>query len=114
MENCIFCKIINKEIPARIVYEDENVLAFEDINPAAPVHVLVVPKKHFNDLNDLNELDAEITGNIFLIIKRLASEFGVAASGYRVVVNCGPDSGQEVAHLHYHILGGKKLGKNIC
>ncbi|MCM1566594.1 MAG: histidine triad nucleotide-binding protein [Dehalobacter sp. 4CP] len=113
MDNCIFCKIVNKEIPLAIVFENEDILCFKDINPVAPVHILVIPKKHLTSLNDLTEDDMAVTGRIFVLIKQLAVEFGVAESGYRVVVNCGPDGGQEVGHLHYHLIGGKPLGKKI-
>ncbi|AHF09207.1 MULTISPECIES: histidine triad nucleotide-binding protein [Dehalobacter] len=113
MDNCIFCKIVNKEIPSAIVFENEDILCFKDINPVAPVHILVIPKKHLTSLNDLTEDDMAVTGRIFVLIKQLAAESGVAESGYRVVVNCGPDGGQEVGHLHYHLIGGKPLGKKI-
>lgn len=114
MENCIFCKIVNKQIPAQIVYENENILCFQDINPVAPVHILVIPKKHFVSINEISEQDIELIGEIFIIIKNLASKFEVADSGYRVIANTGLDGGQEVAHLHFHLIGGKKLGKKIC
>lgn len=113
MTDCIFCKIINKEIPSEVVYEDDYILAFNDIYPLAPVHILVIPKKHLISVNDLTEEDSGTIGRIFLIIKELAAKFGVADSGYRVVTNTGADGGQVVGHLHYHLLGGQELGKKI-
>jgi len=114
MDNCLFCKIVNKEIPGDIVYEDAEILAFKDINPVAPVHLLVIPKKHLTSMNDLSAEDTEVVGKIFLVLKKLAAEYGVDASGYRVVVNTGADGGQQIGHLHYHLIGGKKLGVKIC
>ena len=113
MENCIFCKIINGEIPSNKVYEDDEILAFKDINPVAPVHILVIPKKHINSLNEIKEEDEKLIGKIFTTIKQIAKEQGIAENGYRIVNNCGEDGGQEVKHLHFHILGGKKLGTKI-
>jgi len=111
---CIFCKIVNGEIPAKVVYEDDKVMAFHDINPQAPVHVLVIPKKHISTLNDIEEGDRELIGHMFLTIKKIAKELGIAESGYRVLVNCNRDGGQEIYHLHFHILGGKPLGPMVC
>ncbi len=113
MENCIFCKIINGEIPSNKVYEDDDILAFKDINPVTPVHILIIPKKHINSLNDIEPEDEKIIGKIFLKIKQIAKEQGIAENGYRIVNNCGEDGGQEVQHLHFHLLGGKKLGTKI-
>lgn len=113
MQDCIFCKIIRQEIPSEVVYEDDDILAFKDIYPAAPVHILIIPKKHIASVNEITEEDVKIIGNIFLVIKRLATDLGVAESGYRVVTNIGRDGGQEVGHLHYHLLAGKPLGKKI-
>ena len=113
MEDCLFCKIIKGEIPSTKVYEDEFVYAFKDINPEAPVHILVVPKKHIESGNGIEEVDENIMGKIFLAIKKIAKEQGVAQSGYRVVSNCGKDAGQTVMHLHFHILGGKELGEKV-
>lgn len=109
MEDCIFCKIINKEIPSQILYEDEEIIAFKDIEPVAPVHVLVVPKKHISSVMDLSDGDNAIIGKIYSVIKKLAVELGVNDSGFRVVTNCGEDAGQTVKHIHFHLLGGKKL-----
>ena len=111
---CVFCKIVKKEIPAKVVYEDEKVIAFHDINPQAPVHVLVIPKEHIPTLNDLEKKHKELTGHIFLVIKEIAKELGIAESGYRVLVNCNRDGGQEIYHLHFHLLGGKPLGPMVC
>lgn len=106
----IFTKIINREIPASIVFENDKVLAFKDINPAAPVHILVIPKKEIATLNDITEEDKDLIGEIFLAIGQITKELGMDKEGYRVISNCNEYGGQEVFHLHYHILGGKKLG----
>ena len=109
-DDCIFCKIIKGEIPSNKVYENEYVLAFNDLNPIAPVHVLVIPKIHIESLEDVNEDNIEYISKIHLAFKEIAKITGVSESGYRVVSNCGADAGQAVKHLHYHFLGGKKLG----
>lgn len=114
MNDCIFCKIIKKEIPSSIVYEDNEILAFRDINPVAPVHILVIPKKHIESLVDLKKEDELLIGKIYTAINKIAEQEKISDKGFRVVVNCGEDGGQEVKHLHYHILGGKKLGVKIC
>lgn len=113
MEECVFCKIINKEIPADIVYEDEEIIAFKDIQPAAPIHILVIPKKHIPSLAYLTEEDELLIGKIYTVINKVAEGQGVKEKGYRVIVNCGEDGGQEVGHLHFHLLAGKKLGEKI-
>ena len=113
MENCVFCKIINREIPSEIVYEDENVIAFKDVNPAAPIHILVVPKNHIETLLDVSQQDIDIIAYIYQIINKIARDNGFAKNGFRVIANCGKDSGQEVMHIHFHVLGGKKLGDKI-
>ncbi len=113
MEDCLFCKIAAGEIPSNKVYEDDEVLAFRDISPKAPTHILIIPKKHIARLADADEADAVLLAKIQILAKLLAEAEGIAASGYRVVTNSGEDSGQEVQHLHYHLLGGKKLG-DIC
>lgn len=105
---CIFCGIINGEIPSKKVYEDEFVYAFYDINPNAPVHVLVVPKKHIDSIAVVDECNIEIVSRIMLTIPKIADSLGLK-NGYRVITNCGEDGGQTVLHLHFHILGGKKL-----
>lgn len=109
MADCLFCKIINKEIPASIVFEDEKVLVFNDINPQAPVHFLAIPKKHIAGVAELEKEDQELVGYLYLAMKKLAAEKGLDKSGYRIVVNNGQDAGQAVAHLHFHLLGGRPL-----
>lgn len=106
MDDCIFCKIAGKQIPSNVIYEDEQVLAFHDIDQKAPVHFLVIPKRH---MKSLLEADSETIAHIFMVIKKLAAELGVSESGFRVVSNAGPDAGQSVAHLHFHVLGGRSL-----
>ena len=113
MKNCIFCKIINREIPSNIVYEDEEIIAFNDINPAAPIHILVIPKKHIETLLDISEEDSSLIAYIYQIINKIAEEKGFDKKGFRVITNCGEDSGQEVKHIHFHVLAGKKLGDKI-
>lgn len=108
MENCLFCKIINGEIPTNKVYEDDEILAFKDINPKAPVHILVIPKKHISSAKEIKEEDEALIGKMFTVINKIAKEFDLE-NGYRIVNNCGEDGGQEVMHLHFHLLGGKKL-----
>ncbi|MGM9567943.1 MAG: histidine triad nucleotide-binding protein [Clostridia bacterium] len=110
MSDCIFCKIINKEIPSKIVYEDDDILAFEDINPLAKIHILLIPKKHIETAADLQEEDAAVIGKIYLVAKKIAEEKGMAEDGYRIVNNCKEFGGQEVFHIHFHLLGGEKLG----
>ena len=106
----IFKKIIDKEIPADIIYEDNDFLAFKDINPQAKVHVLVIPKKEIKSLNDISEEDIMLLGKLQLLISKLAKDLGIADNGYRVISNVNGDGGQEVYHIHYHILGGDKIG----
>lgn len=113
MEDCLFCKIIKKEIPSEIVYEDDEIIAFKDINPVAPIHILVIPKKHIESLNDLEKEDEILIGKIYTKIKDIGIKQGLEKTGYRVIVNCGKDAGQEVMHLHFHLVGGKKLGQKI-
>lgn len=105
----IFKKIIDGEIAANIVHDDEHCLAFHDVSPQAPVHVLVIPKKEVVSIEHLVEEDAELLGHLWLTIRNVARDLGLAEKGYRVVVNCGSDGGQTVDHLHFHILGGRKL-----
>lgn len=114
MDDCIFCKIIKREIPSSIVYEDNEIIAFRDVNPQAPIHILVIPKKHISSLVDLKEEDEMVVGRIYTVINKIAEQEGIDQKGFRVIVNCGEDGGQEVKHLHFHILGGKKLGVKIC
>jgi len=107
--DCIFCKIAEGTIPSRKVYEDEHVLAFHDIQPQAPVHMLVIPKKHIASLDEASAEDERLLGQAMLAARHVAREAGLAADGYRVVTNIGPNSGQVVFHLHLHVLGGEKL-----
>lgn len=110
MTDCIFCKIAAGEIPAGIVYDDEHVLAFRDINPQAPVHVIVIPRRHIPTLNDLSPEDAGLIGQMFLAARQVASDLGVADSGYRTLINCNRDGGQDVFHVHMHLLAGRMMG----
>jgi histidine triad (HIT) family protein len=112
-ENCLFCKIIKKEISAHIIYENDYIIAFEDIHPAAPVHYLVVPKKHIVDTNSIEEADGIYIIEVFKGIKEVAKILNIAENGYRVICNCGEDGGQVVHHIHFHLLGGKRLGPKI-
>ena len=113
MEDCLFCKITKGEIPSNKVYEDEEILAFKDINPVAPIHILVIPKKHIGSLAHMEKEDEIIVGKIYGVINKIAEEQGFKENGYRVIVNCGKDAGQEVMHLHFHLLAGKKFGEKI-
>ena len=113
MADCVFCKIIKREIPSDIVYEDDRVIAFKDVNPAAPIHILVVPKKHIENLLQVSEEDGDIISYIYKVINKIAIDNNFAQNGFRVIANCGKDSGQEVMHIHFHVLGGKKLGDKI-
>ena len=112
-DDCIFCKIIKGEIPSEKVYEDEYVLGFKDINPAAPIHILIIPKKHIASLADIKSEDKDYIWKIHEAMNKIAIEQGFINDGYRVIVNCGKDAGQEVMHLHYHILSGVKMGDKI-
>jgi len=107
--DCLFCKIANKEILAKIRFENENFIAFDDINPKAPIHILLVPKKHLPSVAALEDSDQDLIGKMILTAKKIAEENEIS-NGFRLVFNSGPDSGQEVDHIHLHILGGKKLG----
>ena len=109
MEDCIFCKIIAGEMPGEIVYKDERVTAFRDIHPVAPTHILIVPNKHIPDVNHLNPDEEEIVGHLFLVARQLAIQEGIDKSGYRLIINNGPDAGQIVFHLHLHLIGGQKM-----
>jgi len=109
MENCLFCKIIKKEIPAEIVFENEDILAFKDIDPQAPVHILLVPKEHIPTTNDLEENHKELVGAIYLVAKSLAKKYGISEDGYRTVFNCNKNGGQAVYHIHLHLLGGRQM-----
>ena len=113
MEDCIFCKISKGEIPSEKVYEDEEVLAFKDIHPAAPIHILVIPKKHIAKVTDIMPEDEALVGKMYTVINKIAKEQGFAEDGFRIIINCGRDAGQEVMHLHFHILAGTKMGPKI-
>ena len=108
-EECIFCRIVAGEVPSDIVYQDEDFLAFRDISPQAPTHVLVIPKTHITSLAELTEGQQGLVGRLIIIAKNLAEKEGIAEGGYRLVINCGPDGGQVVPHLHLHIIGGRRL-----
>jgi histidine triad (HIT) family protein len=110
MSECLFCGIIDGAIKGDIVYQDPSIVAFKDIHPRAPVHILIVPRKHIATLLDLESGDSQIVGEIFRVAGKLAREYGVEKRGFRVVVNCGAEAGQSVFHLHYHLLGGRSLG----
>jgi len=122
MDSCIFCKIVAKQIPANIVYEDDDVLAFEDINPAAPVHLLVIPKQHVASLSECSAAHAVVLGKMLALAPRLAEERGIAvktddngqrSGGFKTLINTGPDGGQEVYHLHLHVYGGKRPWRGL-
>lgn len=109
MEDCLFCKIIKKELPADIIYEDNDFLSFRDISPKAPIHLLIIPKKHIPSVNDLGQEDKELMGKLFLVASEIARKQEVFNKGYRLIINVGKDAGQAVAHLHLHLLAGKTL-----
>ena len=109
----LFTKIINREIPADIVYEDDDVIAFKDIAPVAPIHVLVVPKKEIPTINDISDEDALLIGKVYRVIGKLAKEFEIDKDGYRVVSNCNEHGGQTVFHIHFHLIGGNQLGTMV-
>lgn len=113
MTNCIICKIITGEIPGEFVYQDEFVAAFRDINPIAPTHILIVPKQHIASVSDLEAKDEPLIGHLFSVAKQIAKEMGIDESGYRLIINNGPDAGQVVFHLHLHLLGGKPMGSML-
>ena len=113
MEDCIFCKIIKGEIPSEKVYEDEEILAFKDIQPAAPIHILVIPKKHITNLMEVSNSDSELMGKIVAVMQKIAKQLNIDEKGFRIISNCGPDSGQEVMHLHFHLLAGRTMGPKI-
>jgi len=107
--DCIFCKIITGQAPGVIVYRDNQVTAFRDIHPVAPVHILIIPNRHIPSVNDLEETDEALVGHLFMVARRLAVELGIDQSGYRLIMNSGPDSGQAVFHLHLHLIGGRRM-----
>ena len=111
--DCIFCKIVAGEIPSEILYQDEEVVAFRDINPEAPVHVLIIPRKHIPSLAHLSESDSPLIGRMVNIANRLAKEEGISEDGYRLAMSCGEQGGQLVPHLHMHLIGGRKLSDSL-
>lgn len=113
MMDCIFCKISQGELPSKKVFEDEHVVAFHDNNPIAPVHILMIPKKHLTSLLDINEEDKEVIGHLHLALQQVAEQMGVTKDGFRVVTNIGKHGHQTVRHLHYHLLGGRQLEWNM-
>lgn len=107
--NCIFCRIVKGEIPSKKVYEDDHVLAFHDIAPQAPIHILIIPKKHFSTILDIEETDKSLIGHIFTVANRIAKEQGFSDRGFRIVTNCNSEGGQTVFHLHFHLLAGRQM-----
>ena len=110
MSGCLFCKIVQKAIPAKIVYEDDRIVAFDDINPQAPVHTLIIPKKHVSAVQDCHDQDRDLLAQLLITCTNIAKQKGLIESGYRIVTNTGKDAGQTVFHLHLHVLGGRPLG----
>lgn len=111
--DCIFCKIISKEIPANVIYEDDDVSVFKDINPIAPVHVLIIPKRHIVSVVDIEESDIMIMGKLILAAKKIAVDLKISDGGYKLLIRVGKNGGQEVDHLHMHLVGGARLSENI-
>lgn len=111
--DCIFCNIVAGKIPSDIIYQDEEVIAFRDINPQSPVHLLVIPRKHFTSLTDLTEEEKPLMGHMITIANQLAKDEGIADTGYRLVINCGRQGGQLVPHLHLHVMGGRQLSGQL-
>ncbi len=109
MTDCLFCRIIKKDIPSKIIYQDDRIFAFEDINPQAPTHILIIPKQHFASLKEAPAESQELLGHILIQAREIARELGLQESGYRLVLNTGRDSGQEVFHIHFHLLGGRSM-----
>ena len=113
MEDCIFCKIVNKEM-GKLIYEDDKVAAFNDLNPQAPIHILIVPKVHISTLNDLTDENSEYIGRLAYAASKIAKEKGISENGYRLIMNCNHDAGQTVFHIHMHLLGGKPLKEGLA
>lgn len=109
MCECVFCKIVSGEIPCSKIYEDDSVLCFNDINPEAPCHVIIIPKKHIKSLNELDADDADLIGHIFMVAKEVSKKLNIEKDGYRIVNNCGINGGQSVNHMHFHLLGGRMM-----
>ena len=112
-EECIFCRIVAGELPADIVYQDEDFLAFRDIMPKAPTHVLIIPKSHITSVAELTDGQQKLAGRLIIIARNLAKKEGIARKGYRLVINCGPEGGQVVSHLHLHLLGGRQMDASL-
>lgn len=110
MTECIFCKMVSGEIQPDVVLETDDILAFRDLNPQAPTHILIIPKKHISTINDIDESDAEVMGRLYLVAKEIAAGEGLSEPGYRTVINCNADGGQAVYHIHLHLLGGRAMG----
>ena len=110
MSNCIFCRIAKKEVQAKVLYEDDICLAFEDINPKAPTHALIITRTHIESIDALKDADAHALGHLFLVARDLARQKGIHQSGYRTVINTGPQAGQSVFHIHLHLMGGRRMG----
>lgn len=109
MSNCIFCKILSRELPGKIIYEDDICVAFDDINPQAPVHVLIVPREHIPTFNDLTENNKEMIGHLCMVVNKIAEIKKIKEPGFRIVINCNPAGGQMVYHLHIHVMGGRHM-----
>jgi len=109
VDDCIFCEIVKKQIPCEIIYEDDSVIGFKDISPQAPVHVIIIPKVHISNINDISEDESDVIGHIFIAAKKIAKDLGISETGYRIISNCGEDGGQTVQHIHFHLLGGRML-----
>lgn len=112
-EECIFCRIVAGEVPADVIYQDKDFLAFRDIMPKAPTHVLIIPKTHITSAAELSDAQQKLTGRLIIIAKNLAEKEGIAARGYRLVINCGSEGGQVVPHLHLHLLGGRQMDARL-
>ena len=108
MPDCLFCNIANNKINASIIYQNDSVIAFEDINPKAPHHILIIPRKHIATINDISEQDTELMGQLVQTAKKIAQQLNIADNGYRLVLNCNQDGGQEIYHIHLHLLGGRQ------
>jgi histidine triad (HIT) family protein len=109
MSDCLFCRFVRKEVPTRVAFEDDSCLAFEDINPKAPVHVLVIPKKHIRSINEITSEDESLLGHLAVVARQIAHDKNIHEFGYRTVINTGPDAGQSVFHIHLHLLGGRQM-----
>jgi histidine triad (HIT) family protein len=110
MSDCLFCKISDNQIPAKIVFQDDKAMAFEDIHPESPIHVIIIPRKHISTILDITDEDQDIMGYLYLVAKRIAIDKSLAEDGFRLVVNCGKSGGQEISHIHIHMLGGRLFG----